>query len=797
MAARSVLVSIAVLVICSCYGCSGGRGTEGQPGATQGEPSGARTSPGPVGKANKLALLVGINKYKAVNGLSGCVADVRNMQGLLRGKFDFPDDSIRVLTDEQATHAAIVQAFKDHLIGRAADNAVVVFHYSGHGSRMKDPTGKSPSGEISTIVPHDSRTEGVYDISADELRGLFSLLTEKTKNVTFIFDSCHSGMALKDVATARARVIAPDPRDPPPPPPEALLAPRGIGDASDGLKSRGYALLSACRADEVAFEYADQTGNPCGTLTHFFVAEVLRSGKAEATYRDVMEQVKAKVTGTYRLQHPQLEGAKMDNALLSDRSSLAQPFVPASPKGDGITLEAGQVHGMTVGSVFDVYPPGTKSFDDPFQATAQAELVTVGPYQSEAKRLGGKPIQPSSRAVERRHNFQDRRIRLHIVGAGASGVLGKLREAVAGGERTDPRNPKSPIFARTFEATASPADAQLLLKETKTKQGARSIVLLGGDGTELSPPATVNEAGAVELVLEQLASWARRHNSGGSRARLNIAATDQSGVLDKLRAVVAGGGRTEPDNPKSPTFSRTFEASANPAGAQLRLETKKTEGGASLLVLSQNREDGTEPDLLFQTATDETGAVQLVLERLTAWAKWLSLLSLDNPRRGLDVEFEIRSKTRDALDPALAKRPDLTLVVGQKVEWIVTNKSGKDVYFAILDLASDGSVGVVYPGEGRNEALAPGKSYANSTPSWLPEGQNVIRDHLKLVVTQSPVDFRFLRQEAIKEVPRDVDDPLSELLGQAFLIEKQLRPIPAELDGWVTKIKTLEVVEKP
>ena len=214
MAARSVLVSIAVLVICSCYGCSGGRGTEGQPGATQGEASGAKTSPRPAGKAKKLALLVGINKYKAVNGLSGCVADVRNMQGLLRGKFDFPDDSIRVLTDEQATHAAIVQAFKDHLIGRAADNAVVVFHYSGHGSRMKDPTGKSPSGEISTIVPHDSRTEGVYDISADELRGLFSLLAEKTKNVTFIFDSCHSGMVLKDVATARARVDRPGPARP-------------------------------------------------------------------------------------------------------------------------------------------------------------------------------------------------------------------------------------------------------------------------------------------------------------------------------------------------------------------------------------------------------------------------------------------------------------------------------------------------------------------------------------------------------------------------------------------------------
>ena len=86
MAARSVLVSIAVLVICSCYGCSGGRGTEGQPGATQGEASGARTSPGPAGKAGKLALLVGINKYKAVDGLSGCVADVAQHAGTAPGQ---------------------------------------------------------------------------------------------------------------------------------------------------------------------------------------------------------------------------------------------------------------------------------------------------------------------------------------------------------------------------------------------------------------------------------------------------------------------------------------------------------------------------------------------------------------------------------------------------------------------------------------------------------------------------------------------------------------------------------------
>jgi hypothetical protein len=41
------------------------------------------------------------------------------------------------------------------------------------------------------------------------------------------------------------------------------------------------------------------------------------------------------------------------------------------------------------------------------------------------------------------------------------------------------------------------------------------------------------------------------------------------------------------------------------------------------------------------------------------------------------------------------------------VEYTVTNKSDRNVYFAILDLSSDGSLDVLYPAEGSHEALAP------------------------------------------------------------------------------------------
>src|SRR2546426_11637608 len=97
----------------------------------------------------KRALLVGINKYRYSNiipSLSGSVNDVEDMKALLVGKFNFAPENILVLTDEKATHAGIISAIETHLINKSQPGDIVVFHYSGHGSQMKDVTGESPSG---------------------------------------------------------------------------------------------------------------------------------------------------------------------------------------------------------------------------------------------------------------------------------------------------------------------------------------------------------------------------------------------------------------------------------------------------------------------------------------------------------------------------------------------------------------------------------------------------------------------------------------------------------------------------
>jgi hypothetical protein len=63
----------------------------------------AAESPGQPGI--KRALLIGINKYKAVPKLQGSLNDVETMRHVLLTRWGFSDKHIAVVTDEGATRA--------------------------------------------------------------------------------------------------------------------------------------------------------------------------------------------------------------------------------------------------------------------------------------------------------------------------------------------------------------------------------------------------------------------------------------------------------------------------------------------------------------------------------------------------------------------------------------------------------------------------------------------------------------------------------------------------------------------
>ncbi|MFM6268094.1 MAG: caspase family protein, partial [Dolichospermum sp.] len=88
-------------------------------------------------KSRKLALLIGINQYSQSPALAGCVTDVELQRELLINRFGFTAADILTLTDKQATKDLITAAFVDHLSQQVKPEDVVIFHFSGYGTRVK------------------------------------------------------------------------------------------------------------------------------------------------------------------------------------------------------------------------------------------------------------------------------------------------------------------------------------------------------------------------------------------------------------------------------------------------------------------------------------------------------------------------------------------------------------------------------------------------------------------------------------------------------------------------------------
>jgi len=141
--------------------------------------------------ARKLALLVGVDKYPD-SPLHGCVTDVDLQRELLIYRFGFVPSDILTLTDAQATRDNIETAFVTHLSEQAKPGDVVVFHFSGCGSRVS--LGESPEIMQNSLVPADDvlpllANRAVNDILEETL--LLLLRSLATENVIAILDTSY------------------------------------------------------------------------------------------------------------------------------------------------------------------------------------------------------------------------------------------------------------------------------------------------------------------------------------------------------------------------------------------------------------------------------------------------------------------------------------------------------------------------------------------------------------------------------------------------------------------------------
>ncbi len=156
----------------------------------------------------RTAFLVGINYINTNNELNGCYNDVVNVAQYLRSTLGYTPDAISILTDGNrgasgAGTASALPPTRQNII--AGLNALVagmiagdeaVFHYSGHGSLVRDTNGDEATGFDSCLCPVDYATPssaGGGMITDDEIRTLLINKVPRGARLYVILDCCHNG----------------------------------------------------------------------------------------------------------------------------------------------------------------------------------------------------------------------------------------------------------------------------------------------------------------------------------------------------------------------------------------------------------------------------------------------------------------------------------------------------------------------------------------------------------------------------------------------------------------------------
>lgn len=180
-------------------GLSSGREAAGNTAVTLG----VRNVPPLVPRINRHALIIGVGTYEdpLVPPLPGTKLDKVSATQIAQA-MQVPDSNIQYLHDNQATVSNIRKAL-NNLNERVQDGDRVFIHYSGHGTRYKDP---QAGGCVEALLPYDGMSKGM--ISNTEMASLLAQITQKTDKLFVMYDACHSGGLVAAAATARTRGIA-------------------------------------------------------------------------------------------------------------------------------------------------------------------------------------------------------------------------------------------------------------------------------------------------------------------------------------------------------------------------------------------------------------------------------------------------------------------------------------------------------------------------------------------------------------------------------------------------------------
>ena len=360
----------------------------------------------PAQAPERLALLVGVDRYAPDSGLpdlDGSVNDVRAVREMLVARFDFAPADVLVLENEQATHEGLVGAFRDWLLARAGPGTEVVFWFSGHGSRVPDADGEEPDGWDETLLCWDSRSEGrrgSYDLVDDELTALLAALGQRTSRATVVTDCCYSGSVLRGDPRAAPKVRFAGTGDEP----FERSAVEGFWPADVPLGSdeeidqRAYVHVAACGPDQLAHEIRDSgEGEGAHGALSFFLLQALQGARPDLTYRQLVDEAAVLVASSFPGQTVWYEGT-LERNVFSGRFSPQPAGFPARLRSDGrLEIRVGPWSGLRAGSELSVHD--ARTFDP--AGTAVVDSISVARARATFTPLEGVPAPEGAlRAIE-------------------------------------------------------------------------------------------------------------------------------------------------------------------------------------------------------------------------------------------------------------------------------------------------------------------------------------------------------------------------------------------------------------
>ncbi|KAK6349150.1 hypothetical protein TWF730_009904 [Orbilia blumenaviensis] len=341
---------------------------------------------------NNWAILIGINDYgplgiPEIRNLRGCVKDVDDQEKWLASRIVPQENIIRFTTkvgDRQPTYTNIWKALED-VRDNAKPGAVIVIHFSGHGSRV-------PTLLPELEVKKGERKDEILLFQEGYLRDFEfgAILDEIAKDriLFVVLDCCHSGGADRDENKGRRRGVdiniteklsGHDIK------PELLEKSKGALGAW-WERTRDYTVLAACQSNQEARETSSPDIN--GVLTYWMMKglEELHDQEKPSSYQILHRSIYRNIFQDSHGQYPVILGLSnrtLFSKILLPLTELA--FVEKVRRDQGyIELNVGEAHSVSKGARYAIYARSSNPVSESEEKVVEITIDRVGGLSSRA-----------------------------------------------------------------------------------------------------------------------------------------------------------------------------------------------------------------------------------------------------------------------------------------------------------------------------------------------------------------------------------------------------------------------------